>query len=148
MGVSVGYSNTSGAALASDMTPPSGDESGLRLIPLSASLVYRADVLRQRYGSLLVPYAKAGLDCTLWRMSDTAEPNLDGRTFGWHAAAGVSLDVSFLDPEAARTMDRESGVNQTAIFFEVAHYGLDNFGSGSALHLGDTTWFAGLMLEL
>jgi hypothetical protein len=148
LGVSVGYTNASAPALASDMTTPSGDETGLRLIPLSAALVYRADVLRQRYGSLLVPYAKAGLDCTLWRMSDTAEPNLDGRTFGWHAAAGVSLDVSFLDPEAARTMDRESGVNQTAIFFEVAHYGLDNFGSGAALHLGDTTWFAGLMLEL
>ena len=45
-------------------------------------------------------------------------------------------------------MDRESGVNQTAIFFEVARYALDNFGSSSALHVGDTTWFAGLMLEL
>jgi len=45
-------------------------------------------------------------------------------------------------------MDRESGVNQTALFFEVTRYDLDGFGSGAALHVGDTTWFAGLMLEL
>jgi hypothetical protein len=127
---------------------PSGDQTGLRLIPLSAALVYRADVLRERYGSPLVPYAKAGLDCTLWSMTDTSEPTASGRTFGWHGALGVTLDLSILDPEAARTMDRESGVNQTALFFEVTHYGLDDFGSGGALHVGDTTWFGGLMLEL
>ena len=45
-------------------------------------------------------------------------------------------------------MDREAGVNQTALFFEVVRYDLSGFGSGSALRVGDTTWFAGLMLEL
>jgi hypothetical protein len=148
LGLGVGYMHVSGAALAPDLVTPSGDQTGLRLIPLSAALVYRADILRERYGSPLVPYAKLGLDCTLWHMSDTAEPSVDGRTFGWHAAAGVSLDLSILDPEDARTMDRETGVNQTAIFFEAARYSLDGFGSGSALHVGDTTWFAGLMFEL
>jgi hypothetical protein len=148
LGLGVGYMHVSGAALAPDLVTPSGDQTGLRLIPLSAALVYRADILRERYRSPLVPYAKLGLDCTLWHLSDTAEPSVDGRTFGWHAAAGVSLDLSILDPEDARTMDRETGVNQTAIFFEAAHYSLDGFGSGSALHVGDTTWFAGLMFEL
>ena len=64
------------------------------------------------------------------------------------AAAGISFDLSPLDPEAARTLDRESGVNQLAAFVEVARYRLDGFGSGGALYVGDTTWFAGLMLEL
>jgi len=148
LGLGVGYTHATAAALTADLTTRSGDETGLRLIPLSAAIVYRADNLRERFGSPLVPYAKAGLDCTLWHATDTAEASVDGRTFGWHAAAGVTLDLSILDPEAARTMDRESGVNQTALFLEVARYSLDGFGSGQALHVGDTTWFAGLMLEL
>jgi hypothetical protein len=81
-------------------------------------------------------------------MSDTSQADINGRTLGWHAAAGVTLDLSPLDPGAAGEMDRETGVNQTALFFEVTRYRLDGFGSGSALHVGDTTWFGGLMLEL
>jgi MYXO-CTERM domain-containing protein len=148
LGLGVGYFKVSADALSGDLSARSGDETALRLIPLSAALVYRADLLRERAGSPLVPYAKLGLDCTLWRASDTSQANVDGRTFGWHAAAGVTLDLASLDPEAARAMDRESGVNQTALFFEAARYSLDGFGTGRSLRVGDTTWFAGLMLEL
>jgi hypothetical protein len=146
VGVGVGYFHATGAALASDLKTPSGDQTGLRLIPLSAALVYRAEELRERFGSPLVPYAKLGLDCTLWQMTDTSKPSADGRTFGWHAAVGVSLDLSSLDPEAAQAMDRESGINQTALFFEGTRSIIDGFGSSAALHVGDTTWFGGLML--
>jgi hypothetical protein len=147
-GVSIGYYNATAAALSGDLQSRSGDQTGLRLIPLSAMLVYRADGLRQHFRSPLIPYAKAGLGCTLWRISDTSQPDIKGRTFGWHAAAGLTLDLSTLDPSAAATMDRESGVNQTALFVEVTRQRLDGFRSGRALHVGDTTWFAGLMLEL
>ena len=44
-------------------------------------------------------------------------------------------------------MDAEGGVNDTALFFEVARYALDGFGSSSALHVGDLTWLAGFMFE-
>ena len=67
---------------------------------------------------------------------------------GWNAAAGVTLDLSFLDPDAMRTMDVETGVNEFALFVEVTHLALDGFGSSSMLRLGDTTWTAGLMLEM
>ncbi len=148
VGVGVGYFRATAASLAADLKTRTGDQTGLRLIPLSASLVYRADTLRERFGSPLVPYAKAGLDCALWRASNTARPSTDGKTLGWHAAAGVTLDLAFVDPESARTLDRDTGVNQIAVFFEVARAALDGLGSGAALHVGDTTWFAGLMLEL
>ena len=148
VGVGVGHYVVSAAALAADMKTRSGDETSLRLIPVSASLVYRADLLHDRYHSPLVPYAKLGLDCSFWEASDTAEPATDGKTFGWHAAVGVSFDLSIFDPDDALTMDRETGVNQTALFFEGTRDSLAGFGSGSALHVGDTTWFAGLMLEL
>jgi hypothetical protein len=145
--VSAGYSIATGAALEADLKTPSGDQTAMRLIPLSVAIVYRAEVLRTRYRSPAVPYAKAGLDCTLWQMSDTAEPSVDGRTFGWHAAAGASLNLSFLDPEAFVEMDRESGINQAALFFEGVYYDVAGFGSSAALHVGDTTWVGGLMIE-
>jgi hypothetical protein len=149
LGVSAGYYSVSAAALTSDLTTRSGDQTSLRLIPLSLALVYRADTLRDRYHSPFVPYAKLGLDCTFWQASDTSKASAtDGKTYGWHAAAGVAFDLSDLDPEAARSMDHESGLNETAVFFEVVRYSLDGFGSGSALHVGDTTWVAGLMLEM
>jgi hypothetical protein len=148
VGVGAGYFNVTAAALSGDLQSRAGDQTGLRLIPLSAALVYRADLLRDRLGSPLVPYAKAGLDCALWRITDTSQPSIDGRTFGWHAAAGVTFDLSSLDPESAEALARESGIRQLALFGELALYRLDGFGSGSVLHVGDATWFAGVMLEL
>ena len=148
VGLGVGHYEVSAAAFEANLTTRSGDETSLRLIPVWASLVYRADILRARYHSPLVPYAKVGLDCSFWKTSDTSEPSTGGTTFGWHAAAGVSLDLSILDPEDAHAMDRDSGVNQTALFFEYAHTSLDGFGSSSVLHVGDTTWIAGIMVEM
>jgi hypothetical protein len=144
----VGYYHATAAALAADLTTRSGDETGLRLVPLAVSLVYRADLLRERLGSPLVPYAKAGLDCAFWQATRTSHANASGQTLGWHAAAGVTLDLAAFDADASETMDRESGVNQTALFFEVARTRLDGFGSSTALRLGDTTWLAGLMIEM
>jgi hypothetical protein len=149
VGVGAGIYRASAASLAADLVTRTGDDTSLRLIPLSISAVYRADSLHQRTRFPLIPYAKLGLDCSLWSINDTAKTSsMSGATYGWHAAAGISLDLSFLDPDAAHTMDMETGVNQFGLFFEGAYYALDNFGSGSALHVGDTTWLAGLLLEL
>lgn len=148
VGAAVGYYHATAAALAADLTTRSGDQTGLRLVPVAVSLVYRADLLRERLGSPLVPYAKAGLDCAFWQATRTTHADVDGKTLGWHAAAGVTLDLASFDADAAEAMDRESGVNQTALFFEVTRTRLDGFGSSTALHLGDTTWLAGLMVEM
>ncbi|HLK91786.1 MAG TPA: MXAN_2562 family outer membrane beta-barrel protein [Polyangia bacterium] len=149
LGVGAAYYSASAASLAADQTTRTGDETSLRLVPLTALAVYRADLLRTRYGWPLIPYAKLGLGCGLWWLSDTSKASATmGATFGWEAAAGVSLDLSMLDPEAIRTMDQETGVNQLAIFFEVVHAALDGFGSSSVLRVGDTTWIGGLMMEM
>jgi hypothetical protein len=149
LGLGAGIYRASAKALAADEQTRTGDDTSLRLVPLSVSLVYRADQLHQTRGLPLIPYVKAGLDGTIWTMSDSAKPSsTSGVTFGWHAAGGLALTLDFLDPESARTLDQEAGVNQTAIFFEVAHYALDGLGGGPQLRVGDTTWLAGLMLEL
>jgi hypothetical protein len=149
VGFGVGYYRANAAALGADHLTRTGDETSFRIVPLSLLAVYRADGLRTRFGSPVIPYAKLGLGCALWSVSDTAKSgSISGQTLGWSAAGGVTLDLSFLDPGGVRTMDQETGVNQFAIFFEVAHDALEGFGSSSALRVGDNTWLAGLMLEM
>ncbi len=149
VGVAGSYYSASAASLSADQTTRTGDSTSFRLVPLAILAVYRADVLRTRYGWPLIPYAKLGLSSGLWWLSDTSQTGSTmGVTFGWDAAAGVSLDLSFIDPSGAHEMERDSGVNQFAIFFEVLHAALDGFGSSSTLRVGDTTWIGGLMMEM
>jgi hypothetical protein len=148
LGVTAGYMRVSAASFSADLATRSGDQTALRVVPTSLSLVYRADQLRRYEQIGLIPYAKVGLDCAFWSISNTAKASdTTGRTLGWHTSAGLSLDLASLDPDAARTMDAETGVNQTALFVEVGRYALNGFGASNVLHVGDTTWLAGLMLE-
>ena len=131
------------------MTTRTGDETSLQFYPLALLAIYRADFLHERYSSPIVPYAKAGLDCAIWSVSNSGKStSTRGRTFGWNASAGIALDLSFIDPEGMRTMDGETGVNGISLFGEFTYLGLNGFGSSSALRLGDMTWVAGLMMEM
>jgi hypothetical protein len=148
VGVAVGYTAASAAALSADLSTRTGDTTSLVILPIGLSAVYRADWLRHYEPIGIVPYAKAGFDCAPWRIADSAKSSDTwGKTFGWHVAAGLSIDLTSVDPDAQRTMDAETGVNQIAAFFEVMRLDLDNFGSNSVLHVGDTTWVGGLMVE-
>jgi len=133
----------------------SGDNTSLRLIPLAALIVYRFDVLAMQWKIPIVPYGKAGLNYTIWTVTngdgDVASSPDGGRgqggTAGWQAAIGISLQLDFLDPAAARGFDADAGVNHTYAFFELDHIDASGLGSKNVLHVGDSTWFAGLMFE-
>jgi hypothetical protein len=145
----IGYFRASAASLTPDLKTRSGDQTALRLIPLAASLVYRADFLLEKANIPFVPYAKAGFDCALWSISETSKTtSLSGRTWGWHASAGLAMALDFIDPEAIRAMDQETGVNHASVFLEVTHAAIDGLGAANQLHVGDTTWSGGLMVEL
>ena len=55
--------------------------------------------------------------------------------------------LALIDPGAARGFDADAGVNHTYAFFELAHINSSGLGSKNKLHVGDSTWFAGLMFE-
>jgi hypothetical protein len=149
VGFGFGFYRATASSLAADMTTRTGDETSLQFYPLSLLAIYRADFLHQRYSSPVVPYAKAGLDCAIWSVSNSGKStSTRGRTFGWNASAGIALDLSFIDAEGMRTMDGETGVNGISLFGEFTYLGLNGFGSSSALRLGDMTWVAGLMMEM
>jgi hypothetical protein len=132
----------------------SGDNTGLRLIPLAMLLVYRMDEVANRWKIPFVPYAKIGLNYTIWTVTngngDVAwSGNIKGQggTMGWQAAVGLSLRLDFLDPGAARGFDADSGVNHTYAFFELDHVNGSGLYRKDVLRVGDDTWFAGLMFE-
>jgi hypothetical protein len=138
---------------------PSGDNTALRLIPLAALLIYRMDEAANHWHIPLVPYAKIGLNYTIWTITngngDVAwftdskghASKGQGGTMGWQAAVGLSLSLDFIDPGAARGFDADSGVNHTYAFFELDHIDGSGLYHKDVLRVGDDTWFAGLMFE-
>jgi hypothetical protein len=155
-GFGIGYYSVTGTApLGSGTGQLSGDTSNFKVVPLSVSAVYRFDYFLEQKGIPLVPYGKLGLDWAYWQITDgNDEIATDGRggsgrggTLGWHAAAGIALVIDFFDPDAARDFDTDLGVNHTAITFEYAHADLSGLGEPNRLHVGDTSWSLGLLLE-
>ena len=159
IGGSAGYFRETASApfTASDAPTAgrSGDESRLALYPLAAVAVYRADQLWQLWGVPLVPYGKVGLNYTFWSIYDgndlVAENPTGGRgrggTLGWQAAVGLSLVLDIVDLGSARELDSETGINHTHLFVELVKYEASGLGQKNKLHVGDSTWLAGLLFE-
>jgi hypothetical protein len=153
-GVGVGYFSVTGTATLENGMP-SGDTSNFKVVPFSASLVYRFDHFLEARDIPFVPFGKVGLDWAYWQITDgngeiahDAMGNTGrGGTLGWHASAGLALMLDWLDPEAARDFDADLGVNHTALTFEYSHADISGLGRSKRLHVGDTTWTIGLLLE-
>jgi hypothetical protein len=161
VGAVVGYYNQSAKAFEADSTTGAstgvrskGDSTSLRLIPTAALLVYRLDWAAEQWRIPLVPYAKVGLNYTFWQIKDGngRVPSYlgghgSGGTAGWQAAAGLALQLDFLDPSAARNLDIETGINHSYLFFEWNHVEATGLGMKDKLHLGDSRWVIGMMCE-
>lgn len=155
IGLGLGYFTATGnnrLAATGDLTD---DTSTLKVYPISLSAVYRFDWPLERYKIPLVPYGKLGLDYAIWTISngngETPEYGGGGTgrggTLGWHAAVGLSFVLDFLDPGGARKFDMETGINHTHLFVEFGHWNINGLGASNKLHVGDTTWLAGLLFE-
>ena len=165
IGGSFGYFSDSAKAClpGSCQMRSAADESGISIIPLQVLAVYRFDVPALKFNIPLVPYGKFGLAYDLWWITngagDTAtftspnDPNCTkgctahGGTVGYVAAGGLALMLDWLDPSSAVSLDSELGINHTYFFFELYSVVANGLGQSHALHLGDTTWTAGLAFE-
>lgn len=156
IGLGAGYFSVTGQSpVASGSGQLSADTSTLKMIPLSLSLVYRFDRFLETRNFPIVPYGKLGLDYAYWQITDgngdIATDGNGGRgrggTMGWHGAVGVAAVLDMFDPEAARDFDADLGVNHTALLFELSHADISGLGQSGRLHLGDTTWSLGLLIQ-
>ena len=138
--------------IPSNSTTRSAGVTSITLLPLALLAIYRFDWPTERWNFPLVPFAKLGLNYTLWWVNkgdgSTAEfagEKATGGTLGWQFNGGASLLLDVLDPQSAKTLDLELGINHTYLFFEFIM--TKGFGPSNALHVGDTTWNAGIAFE-
>lgn len=156
-GPGVGWSRTSRTAKAFELnstTTRSGEDTTLAIMPMYLVGVLRVDHFAREYGVPFVPYAKAGLGFALWSASIstgvvTREGVLGrGRSWGTHFAVGGAFLLDVLDPAAANSADKSLGVNNTYAYIEWMRSDLgDLIESKAQMHVGTSTWVAGLALE-
>jgi hypothetical protein len=146
VGLRLGFYKVTAAAFLADGISRSGDETALRLIPISPSLFYRANGLPGLRVVPLIPYAKLGLDATAWTASNTGSSgSRSGMSLGWHAAAGMMLGCGLFDSRGANP---EGLADPCALFFEWDYAAINGLGMANSLHVGDNTWCAGIMFDL
>jgi len=141
------FTKSAPALLKEDPTKTSATETSISILPMAILAIYRFDYLAQRWRVPLIPYAKFGFNYNVWWITKAGSDTVKGGTFGWEFHAGGAFLLDVLEPNAAKTLDVELGINHTYLFFEYSLYRADNFGSSTALHVGDSTWTAGLALE-
>lgn len=151
VGLRTGFWSKSGHAILTagpNAGQSSGDRTTLNILPTSLTLTYRADQIWENARIPVVPYARVALERYNWWATKGTKWAKRGATNGWSATAGVAFMLDFLDPEAARDLDNEAGVNHTALYFDVTKSKVDDFGSKKSWDLTEKKllWSGGLLL--
>jgi hypothetical protein len=159
VGLQAGYFRDKAKAIISD--PEDGenvrskaDGTQFSLVPLSVLIGYRFAYLADRFKVPLVPYFRGGLAYGFWWSKDGSGDitkndagKASGGVLGWQINPGISLRLDWIEPAVMTELDHTSGVNHVSIFGEFQLSRIDNFGRGSTLSLGDSTFMVGLMTE-
>jgi len=133
----------------------SGDTTTMNLLPFVLQVVYRWDYAAIKWGVPIVPYVKGGAVCTVWWIEngngDVARfgngTKARGTTFGYEINLGIAFLLDVLEPSAAKTMDREIGINHSYLFAEFVHSQV-RWAVHDRMRLGmPATFLAGLALE-
>jgi hypothetical protein len=133
---------------------PSGDSTGLKVVPLKVLAVYRFDVLARRFDIPLVPILKAGLVYQLYQITrgdgsvavDSSGQQGQGARAGYEGDIGLAFLLDWLDEPLAKDFDIDVGINHTYIFGEFRDEVIDGFGT-PGLVFSDRLLMFGLALE-
>ncbi len=138
VGLRTGWFRDRGDGLLAGTTIPSGDETTFNVVPASLSLGYRFDWAADRWNVPLAPYARVTLERFNWWVTDgSGSWQEQGATNGWSATGGVAILLDFFDPQLARELDMDTGVNSTYLYVDVTRSTVDDFGSSSSWNLSD-----------
>jgi len=151
LSVSVSYAEKYAKALLADGTP-SGEATGLIVLPIRVMAVYRYDVLAHVFHIPLVPYAEiGGIAYPWWTNKGGMTETVDGQKgsglrFGWGFTAGLALEMDFLNPSYAREAREDSGIYHFYLFGEFNDDFANNFGA-AGINLGAAYFTFGLAFE-
>lgn len=139
-----------------------GEKTSFRMVPASLGAVYRFTYLDDQWHVPVVPYARLGLSYYLWWMTapdgslseyqppDCADCDGDralGASLGWQGSVGLAVRAERLDPQSARSLRNDLGINHAGFYAELMYADVSGFGAEGKLHVGALTWFAGLNFE-
>ncbi len=157
VGFGAGYWEKHGVGVCYTCSPVvAGDRTSMRIVPVTAAATARLDWLFYGLGVPLTPYLRAAVHDYFWWTYDggggvsvgpTGQRG-SGQTLGWSVTGGVGLVLDFFDPQLAREMDFDTGINHTILIVDVTKAWMDGFGSKSSWNLSpDVTlqWSIGLM---
>lgn len=138
LGLRTGWFRDKGKGILSGTTTPSGDDTTFNVVPTSLALTYRFDWLADRWNVPFAPYGRAAFERFNWWVTDgSGDWVQEGATNGWSVTGGLGLMLDFFDPQLARELDMDTGVNHTFLFVEVTHSSIDDFGSSKSWNLSD-----------
>jgi hypothetical protein len=148
VGFKTGFFSKAGHALDTSTGARTGDRTTFNVLPTSLTLTYRPDFLYEQYRFPLVPFGRVALERYNWWVTKDTKWVKKGATNGWSATVGLALFIDFLDPDSARDLDREVGVNHTALYLDVTKSKVDDFGSKKSWDLSEdlVAWSGGLLL--
>jgi len=147
VGLGAGWFRATGHGLKLD-NEVSPDSTSFQMVPVALSLTYRPDVLFDRLGIPLVPYARVALQrYNWWVTGTTGSTSKSGATSGYSYGGGLAFVLDWVDSTLARELDHDTGINHTMVFVDLAKTKVDNFGSRTSWDLSDTslTYSFGLM---
>ncbi len=159
MGFGASWWNKEGSS-RSTIGTATADKTKLSIVPLTLDLVYRFDVLAERYSFPFVPYAKVGAVYGLWWITngvgnithytgnDGVSLAAKGGTGGFHGSVGVRLLLDVFEPSAARSFDIEMGVNHSYLYAEYRVMSLNDFANPKSIDLSNDMLVFGLAFDL
>jgi len=138
LGAGVGYwtAKGHGSLLSGD---PSTDPTTFSIVPLEVTATWRLDLVWERLGVPLVPYARASLQrYNWWITGSSGSTSKSGATNGYGYGGGLALVLDFLDPTLARELQADSGIRHTMLTVDLQQTKVDDFGSKTSFDLSDT----------
>jgi len=134
VGFAAGYAEKYAPAILVNNQQPSSEKTALIIFPLRLPVGYRFDVLWTRYGIPVVPYVKAAMLMTPWRVTKGGQTEVanglsgSGTKWGCGFTGGVAFVLNVLSPQMAKDMETDTGIRRTFIFAEYNYDKLDDFG--------------------
>jgi hypothetical protein len=132
--------NFSGHAVAAQDGSSVSEKTTLNILPLTGVVGFRFDGLARRLSVPLIFTGRAGWEWAHWSTSTGSRKDASGWSNGPVFSLQVAFDLDAFEPNGARNLDEEWGINHTYVFAELYHFA----PLGNSLELGDTSWLAGL----
>ncbi|MFW5924631.1 MAG: MXAN_2562 family outer membrane beta-barrel protein [Myxococcota bacterium] len=137
-GVRAGWAKYEGPTIDETTGEEAAEDAKVVIFPITPLASLRVDVLARELNFPLVFTGKIGLQLIPWNSKKGGQLEEGGSNveIGLRWSAQVALELDFLEPDSARRLDEEWGINHSFIFGELFGSTADLFGDPLAWTMG------------